>query len=663
MYRRIVYAIMSYQQKSIKTVIDRINQSYFIPDIQRNYVWLQNPKAKKIEQLFDSLMRGYPIGAFLFWNLKKDDIASDFDNEAESKKLNFQLYKFIEDYDVRHQNNEKINVSKVTSDELNIVLDGQQRLTSLYIGLRGSRTLRRPYARANDPNQYEEKCLYLNLLHKPKDDNPDDRYMFEFLTKEEASKKTEGTMWFKVAKVVDFNNADEVIDYCDKREYGRDVTRVLEKLWNCINDDRVISFFEEKEKNLDKVLKIFIRVNSGGMQLSYSDLLMSLLTATFESDIRDQMEQVVQRMKDDGFSCFGRDQILKTCMLLSGCSHVFKIENFSKGNIHKIESNWDNIISYLYATTAILQGFGYKDHLSSGYIITIISWYLFIKKNQKPSVQDRKAMAKFVRIAQMRSYFTTSLDSKLSLIKELLSKSNDFEYFVQEMEKQPDFSVDAKYLEWAVENVNYGSPAVLPLLQLLYPDLDYGSVTFHIDHIYPKSKFNKKNRSLPEGFKGNENGLWNLQLLKGVVNESKNDKDPEEWLKESLPNPSERKDYLRNNYIAEDFVLDWKNLNDFESQRNKSILKELKKVFLIQSQISEEPEHETTFTTTHSVEVETNEELKQIRKRGEDVIKKYREHPTGDLAHFVRQCESSQRLEEGGLKSSGEDNDLMKSKD
>ena len=571
---------MSYQQKSIKSVIDRINQSYFIPDIQRNYVWLQNPKTKKIEQLFDSLMRGYPIGAFLFWNLKRDDIASDFDNEADSKKLNFQLYKFIEKYNVLKPNNEKINISQITSDELNIVLDGQQRLTSLYIGLRGSRTLRRPYARANDPNQYEEKCLYLNLLHKPKDDNPDDRYMFEFLTKEEASKKIDNTIWFKVGNIINFDNKESVRNYCRQKGFCQEAIDVVEDLWQVIvKDESVISFFEEKEKNLDKVLKIFIRVNSGGMQLSYSDLLMSLLTATFESDIREQMEQVVQRMKDDGFSCFGRDQILKTCMLLSSCSHVFKIENFSKPNIHKIESNWDNIISYLYATTAILQGFGYKNHLSSGYIITIICWYLFIKKNQKPSVQDREAMAKFVRIAQMRSYFTTSLDSKLSLIKELLSKSNDFDYFVQEMEKQPDFSVDTKYLEWAVENVNYGSPAVLPLLQLLYPDLDYGSVSFHIDHIYPKSKFNKKNKSLPNEFIGKENGLWNLQLLKGVVNESKNDKDPEAWLKEEMPDSIKRKEYLKDNYIPEDFVLNWEKLNDFELQRKNNILEKLKKVF------------------------------------------------------------------------------------
>ena len=398
------------------------------------------------------------------------------------------------------------------------------------------------------------------------------------------------------------------------------------------------------------------------MQLSYSDLLMSLLTATFKSDIRDQMEQVVQRMKDDGFSCFGRDQILKTCMLLSGCNHVFKIENFSKPNIHKIESNWDKIISNLYTTTTILQRFGYKDHLSSGYIITIICWYLLIKKNQKLSVQDREAMIKFVRVAQMRSYFTTSLDSKLSLIKDLLSKSNNFDYFVQEMEKQPDFSVDTKYLEWAVENVNYGSPAVLPLLQLLYPDLDYGSVTFHIDHIYPKSKFNKKNKSLPNEFMGKENGLWNLQLLKGVVNESKNDKDPEVWLKEEMPDPIKRKDYLKDNYIPEDFVLDWEKLNDFELLRKNNILEKLKKVFLIQSQKKDELEQTPPFTPL-TVEVETPENLEQKRKRAKDVIKKYREHPTGDLAHFVSQCESSQRLEEGGLENLGDDDDLTKSKD
>ena len=152
---------------TIKNTINRVNESVFVPDIQRTYVWLNNPKDRRIELLFDSLMRGYPIGAFLFWSLKKSDIETDEIVESScSERLNFQLYKFIENYDERNKSNEKINVSQVKSSDLDIVLDGQQRLTSLYIGLRGSRTLRRPYARSTTVNPYDQKFLYLVMCKK-----------------------------------------------------------------------------------------------------------------------------------------------------------------------------------------------------------------------------------------------------------------------------------------------------------------------------------------------------------------------------------------------------------------------------------------------------------------------------------------------------------------
>ncbi|WRE21533.1 DUF262 domain-containing protein [Helicobacter pylori] len=122
--------------KSIKEVVDGLNVSYFLPDIQCEYVWLQNADEKKIEQLFDSILRGYPIGSFLFWKLQRKDIATS--NEQDNNKLNFQLYQFITNYDERKPHNEKIHVEKINVDDLSIVLDGQQRLTSLYIGLKGN---------------------------------------------------------------------------------------------------------------------------------------------------------------------------------------------------------------------------------------------------------------------------------------------------------------------------------------------------------------------------------------------------------------------------------------------------------------------------------------------------------------------------------------------
>ena len=170
-----------FRDVSIKNVIEELNQSYFLPDIQREYVWLKKAKEKKIEQLFDSILRGYPIGSFLFWKLKKNDIETNKDAKEDSDKLNFQLYKFIENYDERKTHNEKVNIEQINSDDLSIVLDGQQRLTSLYIGLKGTRTLKRPYGWIDNPNAYEEKYLFLNLKYQPNEEDPDDNFEFDFL--------------------------------------------------------------------------------------------------------------------------------------------------------------------------------------------------------------------------------------------------------------------------------------------------------------------------------------------------------------------------------------------------------------------------------------------------------------------------------------------------
>ncbi|WP_241886463.1 DUF262 domain-containing protein [Helicobacter pylori] len=83
------------------------------------------------------MLRGYPTGSFLFWKLQKEDIAKS--DEQDENKLNFQLYQFITNYDERKPHNEKINIEQIShGGELCIVLDGQQRLTSLYIGLKGN---------------------------------------------------------------------------------------------------------------------------------------------------------------------------------------------------------------------------------------------------------------------------------------------------------------------------------------------------------------------------------------------------------------------------------------------------------------------------------------------------------------------------------------------
>lgn len=257
-----------------------------------------------------------------------------------------------------------------------IVLDGQQRLTSLYIGLKGTRTLKKKNAKINNPNAYEEKRLYLNLKHQPNMDSPEDNYQFEFHAKKPENDKEH--WWFKVGDILEL---ESVWDYAQEHDLKGDRLKLLETLNKAFHDKQLISFFEETEKNLNKVLNIFIRVNSGGVKLSYSDLLMSILTASFSSDIREKMHELVDTLKDKGFPNVGKDQVLKTCLLLIGKDTTFELKNFNKKNIKEIEENWEKITESIYNAAKLLENFGYASYLGSAYFIQFSLFLFFKSKN------------------------------------------------------------------------------------------------------------------------------------------------------------------------------------------------------------------------------------------------------------------------------------------
>ncbi|WP_305866747.1 DUF262 domain-containing protein [Helicobacter pylori] len=560
--------------KSIKDVVDELNVRYFLPDIQREYVWLKKADEKKMEQLFDSILRGYPIGSFLFWKLPKEDIAKS--DEQDSDKLNFQLYQFITNYDERKPHNEKMRIEQIKRDDLSIVLDGQQRLTSLYIGLKGTRTLRKKWAKNDNPNAYEEKRLYLNLKHQPNMDNPEDNYQFEFHAQKPENDKKH--FWFKVGDILELESG--VLNYVNEHRLEKNELDLLEKLKDAFHNKQLISFFEETEKNLNKVLNIFIRVNSGGVKLSYSDLLMSILTASFSSDIREKMNKLVDALKDKGFSNMGQDQVLKTCLLLIGKDTTFELKNFNKKNIKEIEDNWEKITESIYNAAKLLETFGYASYLGSAYILSSLAYFYFL--NQKMDKNDEEQALKFVRNAQITSYFTPSTDTKLNNIANSMKDVKTFESFNHNLAKHQTSPL--KITNDAIEEMMCSSShaLVFPILKILYPNLNCKTNTFHIDHIYPKSKFKKENKKLDKDFYGNH--LYNLQLLEGQENSTKKDKDPESWLKEEYKdNQQAIEEYKKRNYIDPTLKLEWENIEEFRETREKAIIETLKEVLLPKS--------------------------------------------------------------------------------
>ncbi len=199
---------------------------------------------------------------------------------------------------------------------------------------------------------------------------------------------------------------------------------------------------------------------------------------------------------------------------------------------------------------------------------------------------DKEQALKFVRNAQITSYFTPSTDTKLNNIANSMKDVKTFESFNHNLAKHQTSPL--KITNDAIEEMMCSSShaLVFPILQILYPNLKYKTTTFHIDHIYPKSKFNGKNKKLNQDFYGWGNYLFNLQLLEGAENIAKKNKDPEVWLKEEYKDNQqaiEEYKYKRKNYIDPNLKLEWENIKEFREKREEAIIEKLKEVLLPKS--------------------------------------------------------------------------------
>lgn len=293
------------------------------------------------------------------------------------------------------------------------------------------------------------------------------------------------------------------------------------------------------------------------------------------------MNELVDALKDKGFSNMGQDQVLKTCLLLIGKDTTFELKNFNKKNIKEIEENWEKITESIYNAAKLLENFGYAGYLSSAYILSSLAYFYFL--NPKMNEKDEEQALKFVRNAQITSYFTPSTDTKLNNIANSMKDAQTFEAFNHNLAKHQTWPL--KITNDAIEDLMCSSShaLVFPILQILYPNLNYKTATFHIDHIYPKSKFKKENEKLDKDFYECGNHLYNLQLLEGAENIAKKDKDPEVWLKEEYKDERAIEKYKERNYIDPTLKLEWENIKEFREKREEAIIKTLKEVLLPKS--------------------------------------------------------------------------------
>lgn len=568
---------------------DISNNKYVLPSIQREFVW----DTEQIETLFDSLMQDYPIGAFLFWEIEK------------ARLQDYDFYEFLRNYHEKNNTHNK-KVDLKGSDGVTAVLDGQQRLTSIYIGLKGSYAYRLKYKWEKSESAYPVRYLYLNLIEDAKDEN--NKYDFRFLTDKEYKEIQEG-YWYKVGDVLNMTQPGDTSQFVLENlafsgSYSKEQTmhanNTLQKLYNVVHTDKTLSYYKEKAVELDKVLNIFIRVNSGGTILTYSDLLLSIASAQWEDhDAREEITEFVDDVNaiGGGFR-INKDFVLKTALVLTDFSNIaFKVDNFNKPNMMKIEANWDNIKRAIKQAVNLVSSFGYSgDTLSSNNALIPIAYYLLtigMPDNfvESSSTRDNRAkIKKWLIMALLKRAFSGQPDNVLRPMRDIIRENgmNDFpiEKIVDKFKgtnKSIQFTEDD--IEAYLLKLKYGKSETLSTLMLLYPSLDFSN-KFHEDHMYPKSKFKKSylrkvgvSEDKLDAYIESVNDISNLQLLAAQLNEEKLNTDFDDWFNKQQITETDKIQYRTIHYLPEmDYT--YQNFLSFLEKRKELLRKKLVEVLL-----------------------------------------------------------------------------------
>lgn len=560
---------------TIAEALSRIqSKTYVLPAIQREFVW----KPEQIERLFDSLMQGYPFGTFLFWKVEP------------STSGKFKFYDFVLNY---HQRDAAhcAELGQMHNQSVTAVLDGQQRLTALNIGLRGSMAIKQPNKWWTNPDAFPKRTLRLDLAAPQVADEDGVVYRFRFLDDGQVA-RDENAHWFSVPAILGMKDGPAMLTALMKSGLEGDALATayatLDRLHRVVHSHNLINYYEEETQDVERVLNIFIRLNSGGTVLSYSDLLLSIAVAQWKQvDARAEIHGLVDEVNriGTGFS-LSQDFVLKAGLMLADIASVgFKVENFTSANMAALEANWPAIRAALIRTVELAASFGLNGQtLRADSALLPIAYYLY-RRNAPANYPSHSQFAddrEVIRGWLIRSLLKASgiwgsgLDTLLTALREVIQQHGGEAFPVAELrhvmaQRGKSLAFEPAEIEDLL-HMEYGDKRMFPLLALLFPFVDLRN-NFHIDHVFPISRFTRS-KLLKSGFDEAEadelmqhaNQLPNLQLLDGAINNEKRAAMPAEWLAKQYPDPTSAQNY-REKHLLGELASDLQGFNAFHAAR------------------------------------------------------------------------------------------------
>ena len=256
--------------------------------------------------------------------------------------------------------------------------------------------------------------------------------------------------------------------------------------------------------------------------------------------------------------------MLKAGLMLTDIASVgFQVRNFTHVNMAFLEQNWLKIKAALVETVQLVTGFGFDSNsLQTNSSLLPIAYYIY--RLGAPTDfdthgrygPDRRAIRGWLTRSILKSgVWGSGLDTLLTALRDVLRNSDNGHFPAAEM--RGVMAQRGKSLEFSQEEVedladmSISDRRVFPLLALLYPFINLETEHFHIDHVFPKSRFTRAQLRKAElsdehmdVFADCANRIANLQLLAGKVNLEKQAKMPAKWIDEHFANEQSRQHYI-----------------------------------------------------------------------------------------------------------------------
>jgi len=545
---------MRNHKDTVRRIVARLNNraedgGFWLPHIQRPFVWGE----EQIYRLFDSILREYPISTFLVWRTNSRIRRRQF---IDHWKERLRLSDFLVPDD---------------SENKCLVLDGQQRLQSLFIGLNGT---------------HEGRSLYFDILSGDLVAPDDVKYRFRFFTPSQATfpwisvkdlvtttrKKRQllADIRLEAARGLSLDEENRVVDHLDL------VDRSL-RIEEIVTYQELDSIEHPELYGEDDVVEIFIRANSGGTRLSKSDLLFALLSSTWDT-ADDEIHDLLYELNRHGFS-FTRDFVLKTALALLNQGARYEVQKFRRPGVRdELERNWDPICEAIKDVLDFVRGKTYVqcDKALPSYLVLIPLVYL--RFHFPDAWSDAKDIDTYILRCSLAGAFSGSSDGLLDALVSALRSAERFDCnalfaIVRTQGRTLEITEDRLW------RMGYGTDGIHVLFNLWYRNFQhtpsYEGNLPQIDHIFPQSALRRvklrnarTGRDVMRYREEARDQLANCMLLSRDENGAggKRDRMPSDWFADKDDH------YLEKHAIPKDRTLwELERYDDFITARKRLI--------------------------------------------------------------------------------------------